>query len=110
MILFTPLEFRRVFGVSKWACQWFIKNHAKEGVFVKLRKGLYMMTDYPANNYLIANRLYAPSYISFDMALSIYGIIPETVYTVTSATTRTTREFRVRNIHFVYHKKYNQLK
>jgi len=104
MILFTPLEFRRVFGVSEYAAQWFIKTHTKEGPFVKLRRGLYMLADYPANNYLIANRLYAPSYISFDAALSFQGVIPETVYTVTSATTRITREFKVRNIRFVYHK------
>jgi len=104
MSIFTPLEFKRVFGVSNWACQWFIKTHTKEGLFIKLRSGLYMLADYPANQYLIANRLYEPSYISFDTALSFYGIIPETIYTVTSATTKTTREFKVENICFVYHK------
>lgn len=104
MNLFTPLEFKRVFGASYWACQWFIKIHAKEGVFVKLRKGLYMLSDYPANHYLIANRLYEPSYISFDAALSFYGIIPETIYAVTSATTKTTREFKAGNVNFTYHK------
>lgn len=104
IVLFTPLEFRRVFDVSKYAVQWFIKTHTKEGLFIKLRSGLYMVADYPANNYLIANRLYMPSYISFDTALSFHGVIPETVYTVTSATTRGTREFKVGNIRFVYHK------
>jgi predicted transcriptional regulator of viral defense system len=102
--LFTPLEFKRVFGVSNWACQWFIKTHTKKGLFVKLRNGLYTLADYPANHYLIANRLYEPSYISFDTALSFYGIIPETVYAITSVTTKTTREFKVENIRFLYHK------
>jgi len=104
MNLFTPLEFKRVFGVSNWACQWFIKTHTKEGLFVKIRNGLYMLADYPASHYLIANRLYEPSYISFDTALSFYGIIPETVYTITSATTKNTREFKANNVSFVYHK------
>jgi len=104
MNLFTPLEFRRVFGVSDYACQWFIKTHTKKKVFVKIRSGLYMLSDFPANNYLIANRLYQPSYISFDAALSFDGVIPETIYTVTSATTKTTREFKVSNVSFVYHK------
>jgi predicted transcriptional regulator of viral defense system len=104
MNLFTPLEFRRVFGVSNWACQWFIKTHTKERDFVKLRKGLYMLADYPVDHYLIANRLYEPSYLSFDTALSFYGIIPETIYAITSATPKTTREFKVENIRFVYHK------
>jgi predicted transcriptional regulator of viral defense system len=104
MNLFTPLDFKRVFGVSKWACQWFIKTYTKKGVFTKLRKGLYMLTDYPVNHYFIANRLYEPSYISFDTALSFYGIIPETVYPITSATTGITREFKVGDVRFLYHK------
>lgn len=102
--VFTPLEFKRVFDVSPYAVQWFIKTHTKKGLFVKLRSGLYILADFPSNHYLIANRLYEPSYISFDAALSFYGVIPETIYTITSATTKTTREFKVENIHFVYHK------
>lgn len=104
MNLFTPLEFKRVFDVSDWACQWFIKSHTKEGDFIKLRKGLYALTDYPPSHYFIANRLYEPSYISFDAALSFYGIIPETIYAITSATPKTTREYESANIRFVYHK------
>lgn len=104
MVLFTPLEFKRVFGVSDWACHWFIKTYTKKGVFIKLRRGLYTLADFPANQYLIANRLYEPSYISFDTALSFYGIIPETIYVITSATPKITREFKVENVRYVYHK------
>ncbi|MEK7375886.1 MAG: hypothetical protein AABZ57_01785 [Candidatus Margulisiibacteriota bacterium] len=50
----------------------------------------------------IANRLYAPSYISFEYAMARYGLIPESVYAVTSATTRITREFVVNNKSFEY--------
>lgn len=102
--LFTPLEFRRVFDVSQDAAKWFIKTHVKGELFIKLRNGLYILADSPANHYLVANRLYTPSYISFDTALSFYGIIPETIYSITSATTRGTKEFCAMNIRFVYHK------
>jgi predicted transcriptional regulator of viral defense system len=37
--------------------------------------------------FLIANELLSPSYVSLEMALSWYGIIPEGVYTVTSVST-----------------------
>lgn len=102
--MFSPLEFKRIFNVTKSATNFFINYHLKKGLFVKIRNGLYMLADYPANHYLIANRLYEPSYISFDAALSFYGIIPETIYAVISATTKTTREFKADNIRFVYHK------
>ncbi|MBI1882857.1 MAG: hypothetical protein HYS08_01435 [Chlamydiae bacterium] len=60
-----------------------------------------MRTELPQEE-AIANRLYSPSYISFEYALSRYHIIPESVYTVTSATTRLTREFIVSNKSFTY--------
>lgn len=102
--IFSPLEFKRIFGVSQYAAQWFIKTHTKKGLFIKIRNGLYMLADYSANYYLIANRLYEPSYISLDTALSFYGVIPETIYAITSATTKSTREFKLNNVRFVYHK------
>lgn len=104
LTLFTPLEFRRVFDVSQDATKWFIKTHTKDGLFIKLRNGLYTLADSPANHYLIANRLFTPSYISFDTALSFYGIIPETIYSVASATPKGTKEFSAMNVRFVYHK------
>lgn len=43
--------------------------------------------------YLTANRIYSPSYVSFESALSYYRLIPEGVYTITSATSLKTQQF-----------------
>ena len=99
--MFSPSDFQRVFGVSLRATQEFIKGHCDD-LFLKVRNGLYALRAEPPQEEAIANRLYAPSYISFEYALSRYGIIPEFVYTITSATTRTTREFIVNNKSFTY--------
>lgn len=48
-------------------------------------KGLYE-TDPNVPAHLLAGSIYGPSYISFEYALSCYGLIPEAVYTVTCAT------------------------
>lgn len=47
-------------------------------------EGLYE-TDRSTPGYLLAGSIYGPSYISFEFALGIYGMIPEAVYTVTCA-------------------------
>jgi len=99
--LFTPSEFQRVFGVSLRAAQEFIKDH-RDDLFLKIRNGLYALRADQPQEEVIANRLYAPSYISFEYALNRYGVIPEIVYAVTSATTRITREFVVDNRFFTY--------
>jgi len=73
-------------------------------VLVRLKGGLYALKlNYPSG-YLIANKLYEPSYISFETALSYHNLIPETVYSFTSATTKTTRTFSVKNQQFKYHR------
>ncbi|MFA4889532.1 MAG: hypothetical protein WC628_08190 [Candidatus Omnitrophota bacterium] len=99
--LFSPVDFQRLFGVSLRAAQEFIKDHHVD-LFFKIRNGLYALRTDPPAEEAIANRLYAPSYISFEYALSRYGIIPESVYAITSVTTRITREFIVNNKSFTY--------
>ena len=91
--VFTPREFRDIFGISANTASTFIKRNLKSGLFVKLRNNFYILKDSSPSFYLIANKLYQPSYISLEKALSHYGIIPEVVYTTTSITTKPTREF-----------------
>ena len=50
-----------------------------------ITKGIYE-TNPNIEGYYLANIIYGPSYLSFDFALSYYGLIPERVYTYTSAT------------------------
>lgn len=51
----------------------------------KIVNGLYE-TDINTPGYLLAGSIYGPSYISFEYALSYYGLIPERVTTITCAT------------------------
>ena len=62
-----------------------LSRMAKSGEYFPITKGIYETNQHtPA--YLLAGSIYGPSYISFEYALSFYGMIPEAVYTVTSAT------------------------
>ncbi len=91
--IFTPREFKDVFGVTENTASLFLKRNLESGLFTKLRNGFYILTDSNPSPYLIANKIYQPSYVSLEKALSHYGVIPETVYTITSITTGPTREF-----------------
>lgn len=51
----------------------------------QLTRGIYE-TDRNTAGYCLAGAIYAPSYLSFDYVLSRYDLIPEAVYTYTSAT------------------------
>ena len=62
-----------------------LQRMVKENEYYYIGKGVYA-TENDIPKYCFAQYIYSPSYISFDYALSKYGIIPEGVYTVTSAT------------------------
>lgn len=62
-----------------------ISRLVKEKKIFPIIKGLYE-TDKSTSGYLLSESIYGPSYLSFEYALSFYGLIPEAVYTFTSAT------------------------
>lgn len=102
--VFTPLEFQRIFKATYNNSKSFLSRNVKKGLLVKVRNGLYTLSDVIVPKFLIANKLYAPSYISFETALSYYHIIPEVVYAVFSATPKASRKFQALESDFVFHK------
>lgn len=52
--------------------------------------------------YHMANRIYSPSYVSFETALAWHGLIPEAVFSVISATSRKTQRFHTMQGNFIY--------
>ncbi len=68
----------------------------RKHLLIKLRQGWYAfpeMLQRPDFSRYIACRIYRPSYISTQMALSIYGMIPEAVTSITSVTTLKTARY-----------------
>ncbi len=61
-----------------------IKRDSDRGIIIRLTKGIYE-TDKHVEPYLLASSILSPSYLSFDWALSFYGLIPERVVSITSA-------------------------
>ncbi len=63
-----------------------IRREVAAGHLIPLLRGLYE-TDATVSGKYLAGHIYGPSYLSFDYALSVYSLIPETVFnTFTSAT------------------------
>ncbi len=62
-----------------------IKRDTDKGIIFRLTKGIYE-TNRNVSPFLLASTILSPSYLSFDWALSYYNLIPERVFTITSAT------------------------
>ncbi len=100
--VFTGQDFQRIFQVSKFKAKYFLEAYTKAGLFIRLKRGLYALQDHLPPEEEIANLLYRPSYLSFEYALAAYAILPEMVYTVTSATPKPSRTFVVEEKSFTY--------
>ena len=105
---FEPFRVFSVTDIRKWErdfdtrrlVEWQHKNYVR-----RIINRWYMFTGEPVNEnllYLAANRIYAPSYVSFESALSFYHLIPEGVFSITSATTLKTWQFTTPLGTFIY--------
>jgi len=98
ILSFYPREKRN--SLKKMISRW-----SKKGVISPLKRGLYELTypkDFVIPDMYIANKLYNPSYVSLETALSNYSIIPEVSMAVTSITTKPTRKFKNKHGLFIY--------
>ena len=80
--------------------EWQDKDYIK-----KIIRGYYIFSDLKLSEeilFKIANRIYSPSYVSLESALSYYHLIPESVYEITSISTRKTYHFRTSIGEFIY--------
>lgn len=77
----------------------------KKGYIQLIKREFYRFTTEHTNLdflFYTANKIYAPSYISLDMALKYYGFIPEEVFQVTSVSTKKTTSFETAIGNFSY--------
>ncbi len=77
---------------SQAAVQLQLSRWTKAGKIIKLRRGLYMLSNpyrkIDPHSFLISNYMKPASYISLQSALSYYGMIPEHVPVITAVTTQ----------------------
>lgn len=83
MIITSDLAKSNLIGFSNKDTK--LSREVKNGKLIRIVNGLYE-TNPNTSPYLLAGSIYGPSYISFEYALSSYGLIPEGVYVITNAT------------------------
>ncbi|HRG47269.1 MAG TPA: hypothetical protein PLX69_12710 [Leptospiraceae bacterium] len=78
----------------------------KKGDLISVKRGLYILSDEykkSASRKILASMIYSPSYLSMQSALHFYGLIPESVYSEVSVTTKRTKTFKTPVGNFEYH-------
>lgn len=82
-----------------------LNDWLSRGYILSLPGGFYMLADTQVDEgylFMLANRIYQPSYVSLESALAYYLVIPETVLGVTSTSSRKTMHYDSQWSRFVY--------
>lgn len=95
--IFTHTELVNAISGSKDKRYGLIKRAIAGNEIIHVRRGLYAFAKRyqrtPLNAYELSQKIYNPSYVSLESALSYHGLIPEGVRTITSACAHRSREF-----------------
>ena len=77
---FSDVEILNCFGGSPNHRYALIKRAVKHQELIHLRRGFYLLSEkyrrHPLNLFCLAQKMYGPSYISFESALSYHPFIP----------------------------------
>lgn len=77
----------------------------KKGYLKKIKRGFYCFNTQDFTQdflFYAANRIYAPSYVSLEIALKHYGFIPEEIFQITSVSTKKATSFETSIGNFSY--------
>jgi predicted transcriptional regulator of viral defense system len=89
---FTVADLEKVLGMERDALYVTLNRLVGSGVLKRLKRGIYQAEFQDLELEKVANELYYPSYLSFESALSRYGILSQMPYTLTFATTKRSKK------------------
>jgi len=74
------------------------------GDLTGLKRNVYILPNAKIDEFVLANKLYGPSYVSLESALNTYGIIPDITANVTSVSPVTSKKISTPKGTFLYSK------
>jgi predicted transcriptional regulator of viral defense system len=91
-LYYTTNDIRKVEKYTVDSLYVILSRLVNNGELIRLASGIYILPERYGEIETIANLLYTPSYLSFESALSKYGILSQIPYTLSFATTRKSRK------------------
>ena len=100
--LFSTNDAKKVFGVENNNTLYkILQRLKKKNIIRRVKNGKYLFAFSNVLGFEIANFLISPSYISLESALSFYGILSQSPYTITSITSRNSKRIIYKDKEYV---------
>jgi predicted transcriptional regulator of viral defense system len=93
---YTIADLEKITGLQRNSLYIALKRWAAGGFIERVAQGIYLPMGSVISMETLAAQLYIPNYLSFESALSGYGILNLIPYTITFATPRKTKKYLLR--------------
>lgn len=100
---FTIADIRKITDYSLSSTRVMIARLVERGEVFRLEKGVYCIDRDQVNWNAYACERYAPSYISFETALSFHNVLSQKTFHITLATTNRSKQKSVLDRELLYH-------
>jgi predicted transcriptional regulator of viral defense system len=99
---YTIRDLQNIYNVPITSLRVQLSRWCKQGIFIRLSKGIYTPYNAEIKVDKVANQIYYPSYLSFESALSYYGILSQIPYTLTFATQKKSKKLVLKDTQIEY--------
>ena len=99
---FTISDLEKITGLGRNSLYVSVNRLVKRGVLERAGRNIYVIGGEPVRLEMIAGQVYFPSYLSFESALSRFGVLNLLPYSITFATTRKTKSLTLLDRRVVY--------
>ena len=96
-VYFSVADMEMITALSKASLKVALSRLTAKKILTRVKRGVYQLSLAEIDVKKIANQLYYPSYLSFESALSIYGILSQIPYTQTFATVKKSKKMNLNN-------------
>jgi len=101
---FTFSDLKKIWQKKENSLKVVVLRLVKRGKIKRIYKNFYFLPEKIPNLEKIANQIYFPSYLSFESALSKYGILSQIPYILTFATFLKTKSIKILDTKIEYRK------
>ena len=99
---YTLADLSKIYPGKKDSLKVLLSRLTKKKRILRLKRDIYILPENFSQIEKIANQIYFPSYLSFESALSYFGILSQIPYTLTFATSLKTKKFTLLNTPIEY--------
>ena len=88
---------------NKQSLASYINSLIRYKILEKAEKGKYLVKDNLTNDFVVANLLYSPSYVSLETALNLYGVLSQFPVEISSVTIKRKKSKTIADKLYVYY-------